>query len=155
MALGLHRAIAQKVLASVPHLKCLREKKVFLRGGAGKWRFLYIAFCGSFSSPETAFTFLYGSGALSAGLIQTNRKEACRFPMCLLEVCIYTHGWGANPNDCSEVPGCDKVWSDGRFLIGARQAGAIVRDPWDCDHQGSLLFLLPCLGSHTEKCLGR
>lgn len=32
-----------------------------------------------------------GSGALSTGLIQTNRKEACRFPMCLLEVCIYTH----------------------------------------------------------------
>lgn len=95
MALGLHRAIAQKVLASViiPHLKMLQGEKVFfLGGGAEKWRFWYIALCGSFSSPETAFTFLHGSGALSAGLIQTNRKEACTFPMCLLEVCIYTHG---------------------------------------------------------------
>lgn len=36
MALGLHRAIAQKVLASVivPHLKCLREKKVYFGRGA-------------------------------------------------------------------------------------------------------------------------
>lgn len=134
-----------------------RRKFFFFFSSSGEWRFWYIALCGSFSSLETAFTFLYGSCALSAGLIQTSRKEACTFPMCLLEVCIYTHGWGASPNDCSEVPGCDKVWSDGRFLTGAGQASVIIliHDPWDCDHQGSLLFLLPCLGSHTKKYLGR
>lgn len=35
MALGLHRAIAQKVLASViiPHLKMLQGEKVFFGGG--------------------------------------------------------------------------------------------------------------------------
>lgn len=68
MALGLHRANAQKVASViVPGLKMLEgeERFFFFFFFSGEWRFWYIALCGSFSSPETAFIFLYGSGALS------------------------------------------------------------------------------------------
>lgn len=43
--------------------------------------------CRSISHPETAFILLCALCALSKGLVQTNRKEACRFPLCLVEVC--------------------------------------------------------------------
>lgn len=67
MALGLHKVIAQKVLASVniPHLKAFQGEERF----SGGWRFGYIVLCGCFSSLETAFTFLYDSDALSTGLV--------------------------------------------------------------------------------------
>lgn len=128
------------LLLLFPIWKCFREKEDFF-GGWWWWRLWYIAVCGSFSSPEKTTTFLYDSDALFAGFVQIGRNLV-DFPQGLVEVCAYTSGWGVGPNDCSEVPGCDSVWRDNRFFLYwcARQASASISDPWDCDHQGALIF---------------
>lgn len=49
---------------------------------------------GAFSSPETAFIFLYDSHALSKGLVQTNGKEAWSLISHVFGggLCLHGHG---------------------------------------------------------------
>lgn len=49
---------------------------------------------GAFSSPETAFIYLYDSHSLSKGLVQTNGKEACSLISHVFggDLCLHGHG---------------------------------------------------------------
>lgn len=49
---------------------------------------------GAFSSPETAFLFLYESHALSKRLVQTNEKEACSLMSHVFGGALRLHGHG-------------------------------------------------------------
>lgn len=89
MDLGLCTVAAQIVLASVivPHVKALQGEERFFLGGIEIFGTSLSE--GAFSSPETAFLFLYDSHALSRGLVQTNEKEACS-----LISLVFGHGHG-------------------------------------------------------------
>lgn len=49
---------------------------------------------GAFSSPETAFIYLYDSHSLSKGLVQMNGKEACSLISHVFggDLCLHGHG---------------------------------------------------------------